>query len=216
MIAGLGEAQYDHICTKMDNLAFFVRKTVMDRRVNKTTKALINAVRTLLVTHDWDDVTVQLICDTADISRSTFYMHFDHKGELLDLVFGALRDRLRDIPTDRGLDENRCFGFLPALITHMQGHLALFERNSSTISGAALFRQFRQVVDELARDEIRRSNWAKNLSNDQIVFLVGGAFAVLEEWCSNQCPESAESVLGVLDRLAIVMLTSDIHSFRAR
>lgn len=51
----------------------------MDRRIRKTQTALVDAVRALLQTYVWDDISVQLICDTADISRSTFYSHFADK-----------------------------------------------------------------------------------------------------------------------------------------
>ena len=37
--------------------------------------------------HDWNDINIQMICDRADVARSTFYAHFPTKQDLLDSEF---------------------------------------------------------------------------------------------------------------------------------
>lgn len=48
----------------------------IDRRIKRTKTAIINSTVTLLTNIPINKLTVKEICDKANISRSTFYLHF--------------------------------------------------------------------------------------------------------------------------------------------
>jgi len=54
-----------------------------DRRVERTIRALNEALFALIQVKGYDKVTVQDIIDRADVGRSTFYSHFETKDDLL-------------------------------------------------------------------------------------------------------------------------------------
>ena len=62
----------------------------MDRRIQKTRKAIMKAFYALLDKKKYSDITIQDIIDEADIGRSTFYAHFETKDELLHTMCSEL------------------------------------------------------------------------------------------------------------------------------
>ncbi|KRM72828.1 TetR/AcrR family transcriptional regulator [Lacticaseibacillus brantae] len=59
--------------------------TETDRRTLKTRGQLYQALLALLnQTHDFDQLTVALIAQTAGVTRSTFYLHYPDKATFLD------------------------------------------------------------------------------------------------------------------------------------
>ena len=174
----------------------------MDRRAERTRRSLVAAVRALLVERSWVEVSVRLICERADISRSAFYAHCADKDDALELAFEALREGIRSArgagSDDRGLDTTGTFRFLPHLIAHMRSHLPLFERNRAGSTQASIYRRFQRVMEGLAHDEIARSRW-RAAEPANVDFVLGGVFAVLERWCERGCTKTDAELLRDLD-----------------
>ena len=55
-----------------------------DRRSLRSRRLLWEALLALLQKDDWAEISVQMICDRADVARSTFYAHFQTKQDLLE------------------------------------------------------------------------------------------------------------------------------------
>lgn len=69
-----------------------------DRRVERTRRALFEALLELIVERGYDRTTVKDILDRADIGRATFYAHFYNKD---DLLFGRFSLFQLDVGTGR-------------------------------------------------------------------------------------------------------------------
>lgn len=60
----------------------------------KTKKQIVQAVIDLLEIHSFQDITIQMILDTAEVSRSTFYRYYLDKYDVVGLF---LKEHLIDI-----------------------------------------------------------------------------------------------------------------------
>lgn len=63
-----------------------------DLRVKKTKKALSTAFINLLKEKHFEDITINELCDKAEIRRATFYKHYTDKLHFLACFTRALRD----------------------------------------------------------------------------------------------------------------------------
>ena len=68
-----------------------------DLRVRKTKKALADAFMALLTQKSIEEITVNELCGTAGVRRTTFYKHYRDKLDYIAAFAKRLRDRFDDI-----------------------------------------------------------------------------------------------------------------------
>lgn len=70
--------------------------TRQDRRVNRTRRQLREALTALILEKGYDDLTIEEITARADLGRTTFYLHYSGKEELLLECIGTTAQELYD------------------------------------------------------------------------------------------------------------------------
>ncbi len=70
----------------------------IDRRIRRTRAALQQAFIALIHQKGYDAITIEQICETANVGRSTFYAHYAGKE---DLKRSGIDDHLRDLLFER-------------------------------------------------------------------------------------------------------------------
>jgi len=172
----------------------------MDRRIQKTRNSLVTALPDLMMRYDWDTINVQLLCDHANVSRSTFYTHFKSKVDVLDQCFERLEEELREPVSSRGLDTHDTLLFVPNLLSHVESHCELLERNTASAAGLVILNRFKFLVKKLAAREFTQSKKYKP-KKDQLTFITGGIFAMLEQWSEENCKTSVKALTTRIDTL---------------
>ena len=66
----------------------------VDRRINRTRRSLRDALFALVLERGYDSVTIEEITEKADLGRTTFYLHYRDKE---DLLMESLRDLVDDL-----------------------------------------------------------------------------------------------------------------------
>jgi len=84
----------------------------VDRRVSRTRRQLRDALQTLILEKGFDGITIEEITDRADVGRTTFYLHYKDKEELLleciNLGLSDLIAQVSDVPlSDWSLSDGR-------------------------------------------------------------------------------------------------------------
>ncbi|WP_244265153.1 TetR/AcrR family transcriptional regulator [Enterococcus gilvus] len=98
---------------------------MMDRRKRKTQKVITSVFYQLLKKKSYEDLSVSLICQTVDINRGTFYLHFIDKDDLLEKSIAYEMQKLfeycdRNEETSNQRKLEKTFEYVTANRDHLQ------------------------------------------------------------------------------------------------
>ena len=175
----------------------------MDRRQRKTREAIFSAFTTLLSKKEFHQITVGEIIDQADISRSTFYSHFETKDFLLKELCEELFCHIFDAIANEPSEHRHIFDCdaPESVYLHLFQHL---QKNDNHIlellscQNNALFLWYfksnlqRLVVNQLPLFQSRRNEklpesfWVNHISSTFV--------ETVKWWIDNGMKESAETI----------------------
>ena len=158
----------------------------MDRRQQKTRKAIFDALGKLLESRRFENITVQEIIDTANIGRSTFYAHFETKDDLLkamctDIFHHIFTDKL---PQEADHDFSAGSQNLELKLVHILYHLRENKGNLRGILGGESGELFMRFLKQYLRDLFSRyrSEFNSSIPEDFLLHHLSGSFAEAIKW----------------------------------
>lgn len=184
-----------------------------ESRYFSTAVRMDEAFLRLLEKKDFEYITVQELCREAGVSRSTFYLHYETLGDLLeestrhmydsfqsyfDVPSGTFIARLSDCP-DEELNLLTPKYLLPYL-RYVREHRRLFRtalKNARTLqldeAYADLFRHVFAPI--LERRQVPEDDRAYLMT-----FYIHGLMAIVSRWLENDCADSEERVIALMLR----------------
>ncbi len=172
----------------------------LDRRAQRSRELLTTALTELLQEERYDLISVRDIITRAKVSRSTFYLHFQDKDDLLASSFTIVLSQLYHQPPDTQLD----LRLLPALemFRHVQSHRALYE---SVVGGRGLDVLFKAGRDYWGKTlEATISAQNATVPAPVLITYVTGAFLnLLKWWLDNRLPYPAERMAAMFEELVM-------------
>jgi AcrR family transcriptional regulator len=179
-----------------------------DRRVLRTRHTLREALLVLLHERGWDAISVQDLCDRANVGRSTFYTHFADKEELLVGGFDDLRTMLRAQRGPKALRPSAPLQFARGLIQHAHENQRLFRALVGKRSGQVVVRRFRELLVDLVLEDLA-STCPPGPARDAAVHFLSGGFLELLSWSldtrSPPTPEALERAFLAMSASALVV-----------
>lgn len=160
----------------------------MDRRQQKTRKAIMGAFTRLLSRKNYNKITIQEIIDEADVGRTTFYAHFETKDTLLQELCLELFDHIIESAVNgthiHGLYSD---GIAPqSVFCHLLQHL---QENDSNIldllsgENSELFlRYFKEGMSGLVQTQITARAGKGHLPEDFLVNHISSSFVSMVQW----------------------------------
>lgn len=173
--------------------------TETDRRVLKTKAALRDAMLSLMAPKGWDELSIQEICNAANVGRSTFYVHYQSKDDLLAESLNDLRDQLALHATAA---DGPGLQFLPGLLAHMAEQRAVFKAAIGRRSGHGVVRRFKEMVFQLVEIELKRQRHPAAKSPWVARFVAGGIVDAMAWWVDAPKPPTIKALERELDQLA--------------
>lgn len=183
-----------------------------DRRVLRTRTMLLDAFLDLMIEKGYEAITIQDVIDRANIGRSTFYLHFADKENLLLCSIEQLREFIREQSRSRiaSCGKGECkFGFSLAMLQHAQSHKRLYRAIVGKHGEAPVLRRMQQLLAELVRDEM--AALFPHPSTDvpgelAIDFAVAAFLTVLAWWMEQNMPCPAAAADAMFHKLALAGL----------
>lgn len=185
-----------------------MEKRRIDRRVMRTRAMLHDALLSLLGEKSYDAITVEDICHSANVGRSTFYAHYTGKDDLMRSGFRPLRESLlgrhRNVETPRDMKDRR-FTFSLTMLEHARGHMHLHRTLVGNRGGTIAFGAVRQLLCDLVSRELAPPagrNAKDTMPREFVVqYVVGAYMAVLTWWLDNGAQLAPQQVDAMFQRL---------------
>jgi AcrR family transcriptional regulator len=190
-------------------------KAVIDRRIPRTRAMLQHALTSLILKKGYEAITVQDICDEANVGRSTFYAHHTSKDDLKRSGFEHLRkelvDRQREAQAASGDIKDRSLGFSLTMFEHARDHIDLYRALIGGRGGTVSLGQIRQILSDLVRNEFAATvgnNSADIVPRELVVqYVVGAYMAVLIWWLDGGAKLPPKRIDAMFRRLATEGIT---------
>ena len=174
----------------------------IDRRTQKTRKALCEALSELLTEKELRKVTVQEIADKADVNRVTFYKHYLDVYDLYKKIeqqvlveMGLLMLQLEELPSDK---------FFSHLIDYIDDNHSVFRLIFSPNSPGMLKSKFNKLIEGVFR-QIQAEKQSADIKDIRLqyqnCYRSQGCLAVIERWVQNNFSETKSLIIEILSGL---------------
>lgn len=128
-----------------------------DRRVLRTRRQLRDALMSLIIEKGYDAVTIEEITDRADLGRTTFYLHFKDKDDLLMTSLTAVFDDLVGQIQARTIDDWAASGQGPWTLAfqHAEENARFYQIIISGQGGSVIKQQVQNYIAATAKETIK-------------------------------------------------------------
>ena len=173
---------------------------------------------TCILEKKYESITVQEVLDRADVGRSTFYMHFRDKDELLVSGFGELQALLKSaqaasVPV-AGKSYERIIGFSLAMFEHASEYRRVMRGLLGSGAEAIVRRQIHSLLAGLVSKEVEtefcRGKRASAAVSPELLshFVVSTYISVMSWWLKAKEPVAPKEINAAYRQLVLPCLAS--------
>ena len=186
-----------------------------DIRITKTKSALSNAFFEMLTDMTLDDVTVNALCEKADVRRATFYKHFKDKNDFIIFLIKDVRARfdaeIWNTDLNTAITKEYYMKYAEALIKYLLCREAAIKKIIDSPVRSAFFDLF---LHENYEDTKRRL--ANSVSCGMTLFapvevlasmIVGGVAHCIIKWFDSDTRPPIENLLNNISKFIDKMLS---------
>lgn len=165
----------------------------------------------LLAKKDFAYITVKEICEKAGVNRSTFYLHYETIGDLLEESAKHIIDRFVDcMPqntvdfleklNDRPLEELYLITpeYLIPYLNYIKEHRRVFRTTLEQASALKMDEAYLALNRHIFTPILERFYVPPEDRAYMMSFYISGLIAVINEWLKNDCKDPVEHIISVM------------------
>jgi len=172
----------------------------VDKRIQSTRTQLQASLRSMLSTTSWNKISINALCKSADVSRSTFYSHFDNKEALLDSLLSEFEQAMRADNNNRSLSTTRLMCFLPILTGHVSSNRHVFAQMNRSAENMPVAQRFYEMVIRLTTHEYEAA-FGNTSDPNLLAFISGGIYNTIVQWSASSTDATHLKLLDSIDQL---------------
>jgi AcrR family transcriptional regulator len=151
-----------------------------DPRILRSRRMLMDALASLLMKKEFEDISVQEIADEATLNRATFYLHYPDKNALLQAMTGV---RFRDLIERRSITFTDCNGALRAIALGVCDYLAETTRCPTQLARISLEGSIIPVVEDMFKEGLAHHGLAPGIDRALLATTAAwGVFGAARRW----------------------------------
>ncbi len=175
-----------------------------DRRVRITKLAIRDSLVELMRLHPISKVSVKMLCETADVNRSTFYAHYADQYDLLRQIQAEAVADIKHHLTNKDLSQ-RAEITVPALTEILQYardnrdlfRVLLSDNGDASFRQEVVFLAQQRTIEKIRADEHIDLRMAAYLEG----FAVSGCISVIGGWLDEGCPDEPAALAELITKL---------------
>ena len=165
----------------------------------------------LIEKKDFAYITVKEICEKAGVNRSTFYLHYETVGDLLEESVQHIIDRFVEfMPYDTAdflkklnecpLEELYLITpeYLTPYLTYIKEHRRIFRTSVEQAAALRMYDAYTDLNRYILTPILNRYKVPAEDQNYILQFYIQGIMAVINEWLKTDCADSIEHVISVI------------------
>jgi len=180
------------------------RRRQVDERIRRTHARLGSALVALIHEKPFNDVTVQEVLDRASVGRSTFYLHFRNKNDLLLSQLETFLDTMSSTLNNRKEESHRV---LP--VAEMFSHIGAQNRIYRALADAGRLNDFfdlaqgyfSRAIEQRLRESRRCSHLLHEELSARSYALGASLLALLKWWVDRGAKEAPRSMDELFHRI---------------
>ena len=167
----------------------------------------------LLEKKDFAYITVKEICETAGVNRSTFYLHYETVGDLLNESVEHMNRQFLDFMAQ----DSEVFiaklstcppeelylvtpEYLTPYLNYVRRHRRLFRTATENAAVLGLDRAFDKMCRYVITPILQRFGVSEEDRAYLITFYIHGLMAIVSEWLKGDCTDSVEHIISVIQK----------------
>lgn len=184
------------------------KKRKVDRRIERTRQLLRDALMQLIVETEnedgksYDAITIQDIADQANVARTTFYLHYKDKDELLFEGMREIYDGLLSV-VDWGLENPAEYMTRmgdPTDFLHVAQHADFYRVMLSEKGSASFLMRVRQyladsLLEQVLRPVVSKMGWQPHVPLELLSYsMAGSLIGTMKWWLDNHMEMPPEEI----------------------